>query len=273
MPDQLLELPERTRKPRQYGLTHVLDKGLGLHAVRDLLDSAADYIDIVKLGWGTSYITQNLQDKLDLYAEYDIPVCCGGTFVEVAIAQGKFELYRDWLLERGFRYVEISSGVLDLSPQEKARYIRRLSEDFVVLAEVGSKDPNVTYSTTRWIEMIERDLEAGAWKVITEARESGTVGIYHKDKSVKESLLADIVERIPPQRLLFEAPNKSQQVWFIKHFGPNVNLGNIAPTEVIPLETLRLGLRGDTMPMFHLEKEVRRSTRPWQIWPEGYRWK
>ncbi len=249
---QFLDLPTRTQRPREYGLTHVLDKGHGIRAIRDLLDTAAAHIDVVKLGWGTGYVTGNLREKVRLYQDNDVVLCFGGTLMEIAIAQRRVEAFRDFLLETGIAHLEISDGVAPLDPKEKARYIRELSRDFVVLSEVGSKDPLVQRAPLKWVEMIERDLEAGAWKVIVEARESGTVGLFRHNHSVREGLLDVIAERIPPEKLLFEAPVKSQQVYLIQRFGPNVNLGNIAPEEVIALETLRLGLRGDTMPQFIL---------------------
>jgi phosphosulfolactate synthase len=244
--EQFLSLPQRTKKPRQNGLTHVLDKGLGPNAVRDLLNTAADYIDIVKLGWGTGYVTANLPEKVRIYQIYGTLVCLGGTLVEIAIAQGQFDALRKWFADLRLHYVEVSNGLTGLTQSEKGRYIRELSKDFTVLSEVGKKDPRVVFSPREWIEMIEQDLDAGAWKVITEARESGTMGLYNSDRSVREELVAEITSRIPPAKLLFEAPHKSQQVWLIKHFDPNVNLGNIPANEVVALETLRLGLRGDT---------------------------
>jgi phosphosulfolactate synthase len=244
--EQFLTLPERTKKPRQSGLTHVLDKGLGPNAINDLLSTSADYVDIVKLGWGTGYVTGNLPEKIRIYRMRDTLVCLGGTILEIAIAQGQFDTLRKWFADLRLRYVEVSNGVIDLTQAEKGRYIRELSKDFTVISEVGKKDPKVVFSPREWIDMIEQDLEAGAWKVITEARASGTMGIYHSDWSVREDLVAEITASIPPDRLLFEAPQKSQQVWLIKRFGPNVNLGNIPADEVVPLETLRLGLRGDT---------------------------
>ncbi len=250
--EHFLDLPIRTRRPREYGLTHVLDKGLGMRAVRDVLEVAAEYIDIVKLGWGTGYVTGNLREKVRLYQDFDIVLCFGGTLMEIAIAQRRLEAFRDFLLELGITHVELSDGVMDLAAQDKARYIRQLCRDFTVLSEVGSKDPLVQRSPFKWVELIEQDLEAGSWKVIIEARESGTVGLFRHDKSVRQGMLDVIAERIPPEKLILEAPDKGQQVYLIKRFGSNVNLGNIAPDEVIPLETLRLGLRGDTMPKFIL---------------------
>jgi phosphosulfolactate synthase len=246
-----LSLPERSRKPRQAGITHVLDKGTGLRQVEDLLASAADYVDLVKLGWGTGYITQDLRDKIKLYHDAGIPVYFGGTLLELAILQSRFDDYRELVQGLGLSHVELSTGIIELSTEDKVRYIRTLKKDFVVLSEVGSKDPQNVLPPYRWVEAIQAELDAGAWKVICEARESGTVGIFHANGEVKSGLVDEIVSNIPPSRLIFEAPQKGQQVWFIRKFGSDVNLGNISTFDVIPLETLRLGLRGDTMADFH----------------------
>jgi len=246
-----LSLPKREEKPRESGITHVLDRGLGLNAVEDMLNTSGDYIDIVKLGWGTGYITQRTEKKVELYQEHRIPVCFGGTLLEVAIAQGKFNDCLSWLNDMGVTHIEVSNGTISLDLKEKLSYIQRLREsNFTVLSEIGRKNPDEVFPATEWVECIKKELEVGAWKVITEARESGTVGIYSSDKKVKEALIAAIAEEIPIDKLIFEAPDKSQQVWFIKRFGSNVNLGNIPSAEVIPLETLRLGLRGDTLIQF-----------------------
>jgi phosphosulfolactate synthase len=246
-----LLLPDRTSKPRESGLTHVLDKGLGPSQIKDLVAVAAPYIDIVKLGWGTSYITHNLRDKILLYQGHDIPVCFGGTLFEIALRQNRLDDYIRTVGELGIEHVEISDGTIAMEEEQKLAVIRRLSRDFKVLSEVGSKDAKVVIAPYRWVESIKRELDAGAWKVITEGRESGTVGVYSADGEVKSGLIDEIVRDIPPEHLLFEAPNKMQQTWFIKKFGSNVNLGNIPPEEVIPVETLRLGLRGDTVLDFH----------------------
>ena len=246
IPD-FLTLPERAAKPRQIGLTHVLDKGESLAEIEGLFAACGDYVDIVKLGWGTSYVTRNLREKLALYASLGVPVVLGGTLMEVAINQGRIDDYRRWVTELGLTHVEVSDGSIVLDHAEKLALIASLAKDFTVLSEVGSKDTAAVVAPYRWVQAIETELEAGAWKVITEARESGTAGLYRPDGEIRTGLVDEIVHSIDPTRLLFEAPQKAQQVWFIKMFGPNVNLGNIHPDEVIPLETLRLGLRSDTI--------------------------
>jgi phosphosulfolactate synthase len=242
-----LALPVRPPRPRQQGLSHVIDKGMTLAQVEGLFDVAGDYIDVVKLGWGTSYVTRNLREKLALYADFGVPVVLGGTLWEVCVAQGKVDAWRRWLSDLGLHYVEISDGVIQLPHEAKLAHIEQLSHDFTVLSEVGSKDAETLIAPYRWVEMILAELEAGAWKVITEARESGTAGIFRPDGEVRMGLIDEIVHVVDPARLLFEAPQKEQQVWFIRKFGPNVNLGNIPPDDVISLETLRLGLRADTV--------------------------
>ena len=242
-----LSLPGRPPKPRQVGLTHVIDKGLPLPVIEGILESSGDHVDIVKLGWGTAYVTRNLRDKLALYRAAGIPVVLGGTFWETCMAQHKLEEYRRWVSDLGLQHVEISDGTITMAHDAKLEHIARLAQDFVVLSEVGSKDIDTVIAPYRWVELIEAELRAGAWKVITEARETGTAGIFRGDGEVRMGLIDEIVHAIDPNRLLFEAPQKSQQVWFIRKFGPNVNLGNIPPDEVIPLETLRLGLRADTL--------------------------
>ncbi len=247
MAPDFLSLPGRPRKPRQMGVTHVIDKGMPLHTVEGVLDTSGDYIDIVKLGWGTAYVTRNLRDKIALYESAGIPVVLGGTFWEVCATQNKLDDWRRWVTDLGLRHVEISDGTITVAHDAKLEHIHRLSQDFVVLSEVGSKDLATVIAPYRWVELIEAELRAGAWKVITEARETGTAGIFRGDGEVRMGLIDEIVHAIDPNRLLFEAPQKAQQVWFIRKFGPNVNLGNIPPDEVIPLETLRLGLRADTL--------------------------
>jgi phosphosulfolactate synthase len=248
-----LRVPERELKPRQTGLTHMLDKGLGIRQIEDLLETSGEYIDIVKFGWGTGYITCNLTDKIAAYQNAKIPVCFGGTLLEISIAQGKFDEYRSTVGRLGLTHVEFSTGVLNMEMEKKAEYVRKLGEDFIVLAEVGSKDACVEVDPSSWVQEIEALLEAGAWKVIAEARESGTVGLFNKTGEVRLSLVNQIASKTNSERLIFETPQKHQQIWFLKQFGPSVNLGNIAPDDIIPLETLRLGLRGDTMPYFQLQ--------------------
>ncbi len=244
-------LPTRSVKPRDVGVTHVIDKGMGLRQIEDLLETSSGYIDIVKLGWGTGYVTQNVVEKIRVYREAGIPVCFGGTLLEVAILQKRMDAFRDMALEAGVTHVEISNGVIDMSMKEKARYIQELSNDFTVLSEVGSKDSEKIIPPFRWVEMIQSDLDAGCWKVICEARESGTVGLYFGSGEARAGLIDEIVAKVDPADLIFESPLKSQQVYMVQKLGSEVNLGNIAANEVIALETLRLGLRGDTMADFH----------------------
>ncbi len=246
-----LSLPARSRKPRNTGVTLVLDKGIGLRQMEDLLASASEHMDLVKLGWGTAYVTQDLRDKIKLYHQAGVPVYLGGTFLELAILQGRFDDYREAATSLGLAHVELSTGVIELSVEEKTGYIQQLKKDFVVVSEVGSKSAQKVLPAYKWIECIQAELDAGAWKVICEGRESGTVGLFHTDGEVKSGVVDEIVSRIDPSHLIFEAPQKAQQVWFIQKFGAEVNLGNIATGDVIPLETLRLGLRADTMADFH----------------------
>ncbi len=242
-----LGLPARVAKPRNVGMTHVMDKGLGLADIRSMVEMGGDYIDIVKLGWGTSYVTGILREKLDLYNSLGIPVVCGGTLLEVAEVRGKIDGYRSWLFEQGFASVEVSDGTIDMPRERKLELISLFAQDFQVLSEVGSKDAEEISAPYQWVEWIKEEQQAGSWKVITEARESGTAGIFRTTGEVRSGLIDEIAHEIDVTTLLFEAPQKDQQAWFIKHFGPDVNLGNIPPDEVIPLETLRRGLRSDTM--------------------------
>lgn len=242
-----LALPGRPAKPRQAGITHVIDKGLSLRQVEDVVETSGEYIDIVKLGWGTSYVTANLREKVRLYESLGIPVVLGGTFWEACLVQGRLDEWRRFVTDLGLRHVEVSDGTVSIPHEEKLEHIADLARDFTVLSEVGSKDNDVVIAPYRWVEMIDAELKAGSWKVITEARESGTAGVFRGDGEVRMGLIDEIVHAIDGHRLLFEAPQKAQQVWFIRTFGTNVNLGNIPPDEVIPLETLRLGLRADTL--------------------------
>jgi phosphosulfolactate synthase len=248
MVEEFLGLPMRAGKPRESGLTHVIDKGMTLSEIDGMFEIAGDYVDIVKMGWGTSYVTRNLKDKVRLYQSYDTPVMCGGTLLEAAVARGRMDDFRRWVTGHGFTHVEVSDGTLRMERESKQELIRSLAEEFVVLSEVGSKDQDSIFAPYQWVVWIKEELEAGAWKVITEARETGTAGIFRGTGEVRSGLIDEIVHDIAVDRLLFEAPQKEQQAWFIRHLGPDVNLGNIPPDEVIPLETLRLGLRSDTMP-------------------------
>lgn len=245
--NELFRDPSRTEKPRQCGITHVLDKGLAVREIDDLLEVAAPYIDIVKMGWATAAVVANLEAKLERYRAHGIDVCCGGSLFELAVMRGKVDEYTSFLRDHGFRMVEISDGVIEMPREEKLRYIEQLARDFRVLSEVGSKDEHVVVAPYRWVEQIRDELSAGAWKVITEGRESGTVGLYRPSGEIRTGLIEEIEVAIDPGNLIFEAPKKSQQVWLIRHFGCNVNLGNIAPPEVISVETIRQGLRADTM--------------------------
>ena len=247
-----LTLPQRTGKPRESGLTHVLDKGYSLDQVRQFLEVAKDYVDIVKLGWGTAAVTPNVREKVALYQSFDIPVCFGGTLFEVCLRQNKLDEYIRAVKEFGMEYIEVSDGTIAMAEADKLALLKRLTKEFAkVLSEVGSKDETLVIAPFKWVDSIKRELEAGAWKVITEGRESGTVGVYQPGGEVKEGLIDEIRSAVDPTQLLFEAPIKKQQAWFIKQFGANVNLGNIPPDEVISVETLRVGVRGDTLLHFH----------------------
>jgi phosphosulfolactate synthase len=220
--------------------------------VEGLLEVAGEVVDVVKLGWGTAMVSANLDAKLARYAAAGIPVVLGGTLTELAIRQGRVEGLVAWLRELGLRHVEVSDGTVAIDPQVKRELIERLSREFVVLAEVGSKDADFVMPPYVWVELIERDLDAGAWKVIAEARESGTAGIYRASGEVRTGLIDEIAHAIDPVRLIFEAPKREQQVWLLSRFGTECNLGNIAPADVLSLETLRLGLRSDTVERFAL---------------------
>ena len=239
-------------KPRARGLTHVIDRGLSVAEVDNLMEVAGDCVDVVKLGWGTALVSANLKPKLERYAAREVPVVLGGTLTELAIRQGRVEGLVGWLRELGLRHVEVSDGTIALDPALKRELIERLAREFTVLAEVGSKDVDFIMAPYVWVEQIQRDLEAGAWKVIAEARESGTAGIYRATGEVRTGLIDEIAHAVDPDRLIFEAPRREQQVWLLKRFGTECNLGNIAPHDVLSLETLRLGLRSDTVDSFAL---------------------
>jgi phosphosulfolactate synthase len=230
---------------RDGGLTHVLDKGLGPRGWEDVLELAGDYIDIVKLGWGTAYVTKSLQRKLEVLKEK--PVVIGGTFFEVVYAKDQLDEYKRWLQSLGLTHVEISDGTVEIPRDRKLELIQDFARDFTVLSEVGSKDSEVVFAPFEWVEWIKEELAAGAWKVITESREGGTAGIFRPSGEMRTGLVDEIAHSIDFHDLVWEAPTKASQAWFIKHFGAGVNLGNIPPEEVISLETLRLGLRGDTL--------------------------
>jgi phosphosulfolactate synthase len=246
----LQNLPERTKKPRQHGFTMVMDKGLSCREVEDFLSVAGDHTDIVKLGWGTSFVTPRLTEKLQVYADAGIPTYFGGTLFEAFIVRNQFDDYRKILDKYGMRYAEVSDGSIELDHDLKCEYVRKLSDQVTVLSEVGSKDVEKIIPPYKWIELMQKELDAGAWKVIGEAREGGNVGLFRSTGEVRSGLVQEILTKIPFEKIIWEAPIKAQQVWFIKLLGANVNVGNIAPNEVIPLETIRLGLRGDTFSHF-----------------------
>ena len=243
---ELKHIPERTPKPRESGLTMVMDKGLSLRQAEDTISASGNLIDIVKLGFGTSLIANDLETKIKLYHEHGIHVYLGGTLFEAFLVRGQLEDYKKLLDKLGLNTLEVSDGSINLNHDSKCEMIRDLSKEFRVLSEVGSKEAGIIIHPNKWKSMMLNELEAGSWKVIAEARESGNVGIYRPNGSAHESLVGKILAKVPADRILWEAPQKPQQVWFINLLGANVNLGNIAPNDVIPLETLRLGIRGDT---------------------------
>lgn len=241
-----VELPARAPKPRQEGLTHVIDKGLSEVAFRSILQGLAPAIDIVKFGWGTAYVSLALPAKLEVCRAAQVRTCPGGTLLELAVSQGRVTEFADWADAAGFDTVEISEGTIELGRARRSAVIRQLARRFEVLTEVGSKDPGAAVDPLVWVAEIEQDLEAGAGYVVAEGRESGTVGLYDRRGKVREALVERVVERVPVNRIIFEAPAKSHQVWFVERFGADVNLGNIAPDDVLGTETLRRGLRADT---------------------------
>ena len=243
---ELKNLPQRDQKPRQNGITMSMDKGLSVREAEDFMDVAGPNVDVVKLGFGTSVVTGNLSKKLEVYRAAGMPYYFGGTLMEAYVLRGQFDDYCRLIEHHKCAFVEVSDGSLDMTTEDKCGYIRQLAKNFTVLSEVGSKDANVVIPAYKWVELMKIELEAGAWKVIAEARESGTVGVFENSGSANSGLIDEIIHYVPSEKILWEAPLKSQQVWFIKLLGSNVNLGNIAPNEVIPLETLRIGLRGDT---------------------------
>lgn len=251
----LKNLPERSTKPRETGFTMVIDKGLSLREIEDFLSVGGDYVDIVKFGWGTSFVTPILKDKIKLYKEAGVPTYFGGTLFEAFIVRNQFEDYLKVLDKYNMEYAEVSDGSIELDHDLKCDFIRKLSERVTVLSEVGSKDAEKIIPPYKWIAQMQAELDAGSWKVIGEARESGTVGLFRASGEVRSGLVEEILTKIPFEKIIWEAPQKAQQVWFIKLLGANVNVGNISPGEVIPLETIRLGLRGDTFDHFLKKKK------------------
>jgi phosphosulfolactate synthase len=247
---KLKQIPERTAKPRESGLAMIMDKGLSIREAEDLIAASGEYIDIIKLGFGTSYVTPRLEEKIKLYQDNGIIVYFGGTLFEAYIVRNQFEDYLKVLDKYAMHHAEVSDGSIELPHDIKLDYISRLSKHVTVLSEVGSKDVEKIIPPYQWIELMQTELEAGAWKVIAEAREAGNVGVYRSSGEVREGLVQEILTKIPEEKIIWEAPQKAQQTYFIKLVGANVNMGNIAPNDVIPLETLRLGLRSDTFTFF-----------------------
>ncbi len=263
---EIKNLPERTTKPRQYGFTMMMDKGLSVREAEDFASNCAEHTDIVKLGWATSFVTPHLEDKLAVYKNAGLPVYFGGTLFEAFVIRDQFDEYRKILDKYDLTFAEVSDGSMDIDHDKKCEYIRQLSEQVTVLSEVGSKDAEKIIPPYQWIDLMQKELDAGAWKVIGEARESGNVGLFRSTGEVRSGLVQEILTKIPFEKIIWEAPQKAQQVWFVKLLGANVNLGNIAPEEVIPLETIRLGLRGDTFLHFlGIEKKRTNTAPPFEI--------
>src|SRR3954464_5546704 len=250
VPD-FLDLPERPAKPRDQGVTHVIDTGLSTLEAEGLMASAADYVDLVRLGWGSAYVTGDLRAKVEPYQPAGVPAMLGGTLTGVLGVRGKMDGLTDWLDALGISHVEVSSGTVAMPADEKLRLVESLAARYTVFAEVGEKDPNALLAPYRWVPLIRDALAAGATKVICEGRATGDAGMYRPNGEPREGLIDEVLHELHPERLIFEAPQKHQQVWFIEHIGPSVNLGNIVPADAIPLETLRLGLRADTLKLFH----------------------
>jgi len=246
----LPQIPTRDKKPRTHGLTMVMDKGLSNQEVSNFLSVAGPHVDIVKLGFGTSMVTPNLKEKLAIYAAYDMPVYFGGTLFEAFLIRNCFDEYVQMIQDYGLKHVEVSDGSISIPHSEKCGYIEKLAKIVTVLSEVGSKDAAHIIPPYKWIELMRSELDAGSTYVIAEAREAGNVGIYRSSGEVREGLVQEILTQIPEEKIIWEAPQKAQQVYFMELCGANVNLGNIAPNEVIPLEATRLGLRGDTFNFF-----------------------
>jgi phosphosulfolactate synthase len=242
----LSNIPKRTAKPRQSGLTMVMDKGLSVTEAQNLVEAAGDFIDLLKLGFGSSLITPNLEKKINIYRSAGVPVYFGGTLLEAFVIRNQFDEYRKLLDKFKMTHAEVSDGSITLDHNKKCEYIKTLSKQVTVITEVGSKEEGIIIHPNKWIEMIQKELECGAWKVIAEARESGTVGIYRPSGHAHVALVNKILSKVKAENIIWETPNKGGQVYFIKLVGANVNLGNIAPNEVIAVESLRLGLRSDT---------------------------
>ncbi|WP_433499185.1 phosphosulfolactate synthase [Sphaerimonospora sp. CA-214678] len=242
-----LELPQRTRKPRRYGISHVLDNGMPVAEVERRLQNAAADIDVWKLGWGTAYIDPSLREKLELLAAHQVLACTGGTLLEVSLRQGVLDRFMDWAEAVGFPCIEVSCGTVEIPRADKDKIISTAAARFLVLSEVGLKDPRATPSAAQWAADARADVDAGATWVLTEGRESGTVGLFDAEGEVRADIVDAVVAAIGLEATLFEAPRRAQQAWLIRRYGADVNLGNIQPAEVMAVETLRLGLRSDTL--------------------------
>ena len=247
----LLPLPERSAKPRTTGITHVVDPGLTRVEAEGLMELAAPHVDVIRLGWGSALVTGALEAKLAVYREGGVAPMLGGTLTELAYSHGRVDALREALTALDIRHVEVSEGTLDMAPGEKRRLIRSLTEDFTVYVEVGSKDGRLAPSAEAWVSQAVDALEAGAQSVVCEGRVSGDAGLYWPDGSIRDELVEALVDACGAERLIFEAPRRSQQAWLVRHFGANVNLGNILPYDLIAVESLRLGLRSDTLTRFH----------------------
>src|ERR1044071_3689858 len=250
----LSQMPERYERPRVSGITMVMDKGLSVNEAKNFLSVSYPHVDIIKLGFGTSFVTPNLREKLDLYRSYDLPIYFGGTLFEAFLIRNQFDDYIQVCKDYGINYVEVSDGSITIPHAEKCGYIEKLTKHGTVLSEVGSKDAAHIIPPYKWIELMKAELNAGSTYVIAEAREAGNVGIYRGSGEVREGLVQEILTQIPSEKIIWEAPQKAQQVYFLELLGANVNLGNLAPAEVLPLESTRIGLRGDTFDLF-LDKE------------------
>ncbi len=252
----LSQIPDRTQQPRKDGITMVMDKGLSISEVHNFMEISSPHVDIVKLGFGTSFVTPKLREKIKVYQSYNVPVYFGGTLFEAFLIRNQFDDYIGVCKEYGISYMEVSDGSITIPHAEKCGYIEKLTKHGLVLSEVGSKDAAHIIPPYKWIELMRAELNAGSSYVIAEAREAGNVGIYRGTGEVREGLVQEILTQIPGEKIIWEAPQKAQQLYFIELLGCNVNLGNIAPTEVIPLEAMRVGLRGDTFNLFLDKEEV-----------------
>ncbi len=252
----LTQIPQRNQKPRTAGLTMVMDKGLSVEEAKNFMSAAHPHVDLVKLGFGTSFVTPNLKEKITVYQSYDTPVYFGGTLFEAFLIRNQFEDYLNVCKEYGIKFMEVSDGSINIPHAEKCGFIEKMTKFGTVLSEVGSKDAAHIIPPYKWIELMKAELEAGSAYVIAEAREAGNVGIYRGSGEVREGLVQEILTQIPGEKIIWEAPQKAQQLYFIELLGCNVNLGNIAPSEVIPLEAMRVGLRGDTFRLFLDNKET-----------------